>query len=78
MFDRLLRLNIFSVDGRVALAMGFALFAATVFTDYITTYELSLTVRRHRLFILRVGVPLKELFVHLYSTEEQRLSNQAL
>ena len=38
-----------------------------------------LTVRRHRLFILRVEVPLKELFVHLlYSTEEQRLSNQAL
>ena len=43
MLERLLRINIYSLDWRVALAMGFALLAATIFTDYITTYELSLT-----------------------------------
>ena len=37
-----------------------------------------LTVRRHRLFILRVKVPLKELFVRLHSEVEQRLSNRRL
>ncbi|MEO7727309.1 MAG: hypothetical protein ABIS45_08655, partial [Burkholderiales bacterium] len=43
MLDRLLRINIFALDWRVALVIGFVLFGATVLTDFITSYELSMT-----------------------------------
>ncbi len=41
--SRLLKINIYALDRRLALAAAFALFIAIVFVDYITSYELSLT-----------------------------------
>lgn len=43
MLRKLSRINIYVLGERAALAIGFAIFVATVATDYLTTYELSLT-----------------------------------
>ena len=43
MIRRLLEIDVFDLDRRAALAIAFLLFAAVALTDYITTYELSLT-----------------------------------
>ncbi len=41
MLHRPTRINFFVLDLRVALALGCALYILIVFTDYLTTYELT-------------------------------------
>ena len=43
MFNRLTGINIYVLSRAAALAIGFAIFILVVITDYLTTYELSLT-----------------------------------
>ena len=42
MSERFLKINIYSLDRRIALVAAVVLFAATVSVDYVTSYELSL------------------------------------